>query len=122
MKVTVFCCDPDAPLQVPLQQYERHDSYEMESTYEEVNLLLENLSAYGNHLNLISQHLALDFGLCSEGKLQIEVFDARDGFTALAADQDLAVGRKVIEMAFHEERFTDLIPTTDQPWWAIAYV
>jgi hypothetical protein len=113
---------PSFPFAFTLQRNDQNGWYEGEVSLDEANLLLESMEMCGGQLFLATQFIDVDLYFCTDDTLEVEVFDQRDGFSAIAAGLDLVTGRKIVEIAFNDERFSDVVPTTEKPWSTSANV
>jgi hypothetical protein len=121
-KARVTKYEPEAILTISLQKNDQLGLYESDVSYEEAILLLDNLIRFGGKLFLSTRYINLDFYLYPDNTLEVEVFDERDGFCAIAAELNLDIGKKIIDLAFKNEQFNEFIPTTDKAWWTSANV
>jgi hypothetical protein len=83
----------------------------------EVFMLLEKLQDTQKFLHLQTQHFCVDFIYLSDTSFEVEIYDLRDGFWAIS-EVGMFAAREIVEMASENEKFGELIPTTDELWGA----
>ena len=83
----------------------------------EVCQLLEKLNETKGFLHLQSQHFCVDFIYLDDTSFEVEIYDLRDGFWAIS-EVDMAAARKIVEIVSENEKFGELIPTTNELWGA----
>ena len=83
----------------------------------DVCLLLEKLKGTEEFVHLKSQCFCVDFSCLSDTSFEVEIYDLRDGFWAIS-EVDMVAARKIVEMVSEDEKFGELIPTTNELWGA----
>jgi hypothetical protein len=83
----------------------------------DVCLLLEELKGTKEFVHFKSQCFCVDFSYLSDTSFEVEIYDLRDGFWAIS-EVDMVAARKIVEMVSENEKFDELIPTTNELWGA----
>lgn len=81
--------------------------------------LLDRAISSGSQLFIEGEFATVQFGFDADKHLVVEISDIREGFWAISEVSELSA-KRIIEITYKREGFSNIIPGTDQQWDAFG--
>ena len=91
------------------------DEYEVDLDYEGALSLLRRLHSSGSSIHFAPQNYRIDFRLDPDEPIEVEIMSIVDEFWAMSEVSD-SQAESIIGVAYRGERFSSVIPGTEQEW------
>jgi hypothetical protein len=98
----------------PSKQQNRNE-YEVDLDYEGALSLMRRLRSSGSHVHFVAPDYRIDFRLDPDEPIEVEIMSMVDEFWATSQVSD-SQAESIIGVAYGGERFSSVIPGTEDEW------
>jgi hypothetical protein len=100
----------------PSEQHRRNE-YEVDLDYDGALSLLSRLRSSGSYIHFAPQNYRIHFRLDPDEPIEVEIMSIVDEFWAMSEVSD-SQAESIIGVAYRGERFSSVIPGTEEEWGA----